>query len=422
MFVLVLLFLSWSMFGNTPEHTGFSDVRFDNLNLEKFWEFSLESHEWRYTRNTSVWSSQPVIAKIKEKTNIFIGSYDQNLYCVDGLTGKEKWRFPTSGKINNAPCFLNLNREFVIFFASSDRTFYAINAETGKKKWSYETLPWEYTVEEAVASSPVSIEIDNRKIVFIGFWNANRKSVKPVQSGEVLAFDAETGVVIWKKKISNSYVNSPVVTVVDQQLYLFVTTRDGKIFSLSGNKGEVIWNSSADGEIRSSPSIFMINGEKYLLIGTRFGSLYCLDVKSGSEKWYCRAGHIIDSTPAVCEINGQPRIFFGSYDRHVYAVDGLSGEKIWKFPTGKYISASPAIAKFNNDVVVFVNSLDDYIYALSGSEGNLLWKFKGGKRIWDYEKRGESLWSSPAVYSIDNKTCLLFPSYDGTLYAFCESP
>lgn len=421
MSLILSILIAWPMFGNNPEHTGFADIRFDNLELNKAWEFSLSSHIWRFTPHTSIWSSQAVVTEVNGKKVIYIGAYDQNLYCIDGSTGVELWRFPTSGKVNHAPLIIDFGQRKTLYFGSTDRTFYAVDARSGDKVWSYETLRWEYTLVEAVTSSPVGVKIGKQALVFVGFWNANRKSIKTIELGEIFAFDAESGRLLWRKKISGSYLNSPALTTIDTSLLLFVTTREGKVFSISAKDGDIVWEFTADGEIFSSPSIMDLEGSTYLLFGTRFGSLYCLNARSGKEKWSCRVGHIIDSTPAIGVVGGRILLFFGSYDRCVYAVDGSCGKEVWRFPTGKYISASAAVAESEDDLVVFINSLDDIIYALRGSDGKLLWKFQGGKRLWDYERRGESLWSSPIIYSIADLPYVLYPCYDGKLYAFTES-
>ncbi|MBN2356508.1 PQQ-binding-like beta-propeller repeat protein [candidate division KSB1 bacterium] len=416
----IIISLIWLMFGHDPEHTGRTQVRFGDLNLKKVWTFSLPAHVYRYTRHTSVFSSQPVITTVDGKCRVFIGAYDQNLYCLDGETGREIWRFQTSGKINHSPLIQKQDKRQMLFLASSDRSFYALDAATGEKQWSFETRPWSYTTEEAVTSSPVGIRLFGKWVVYVGYWNADRKSLKPVQQGEVFAFDGQSGSLLWRKTLSKSYINSPAVTMVKNEYTLFVTAREGKLFALSAHDGAKVWQFTADGEIFSSPSLMEIAGETLVLFGTRFGSLYCLRAETGEIRWHYRAGHMIDGTPAVGVAAGQSIVIFGSYDRCIHAVNGENGEKIWKFPTGKYVTASAALAESRRGMVVFINSLDDHLYGLNGANGTLLWKFKSGKRLWDYETRGESLWSSPAVYAVGSKPYLLFPSYDGTLYAFSE--
>ncbi|MDD5596240.1 MAG: PQQ-binding-like beta-propeller repeat protein, partial [Candidatus Omnitrophica bacterium] len=58
------------------------------------------------------------------------------------------------------------------------------------------------------------------------------------------------------------------------------------------------------------------------------------------------------------------------------------------------------------------------LYCLDAANGILLWENSLGKMIWGYNTRGDTIWSSPAVGMAGNQPLLIFPCYDGKLYAF----
>ena len=56
-------------------------------------------------REVSVYSS-PVVAN----GIVYVGSEDKNLYAIDAVTGKEKWRFATGDHIYSSPSVANGSR------------------------------------------------------------------------------------------------------------------------------------------------------------------------------------------------------------------------------------------------------------------------------------------------------------------------
>jgi len=422
---LLLLILTvdptgWHTFGGNPCHIGFADVEFSSGDLRLLWSFDLGKHVWRYTRGTNVWSTSPVAAEVDGRVLIFVGAYDRNLYCIDALSGKEVWEFTTGGSLNFAPAFAWVKGEPTLFVVSSDRTVYAVGARDGVRKWCYETQPWSYTICEAVVSSPVTGEIGGRTVLIFGIWNSDRRPVKGFQRGELFVLDASNGEKLWSRVLSSTYLSSPAYVSMGGSPFIFISSADGNLYCLRGETGEEIWRFTTGSEIRSSPTVAEIGGRRVVLVGTRFGTLCALDAENGGLIWSYRAGHAIDSTPAVGVVKGRTMVFFGSYDRAVHAVDGKTGRRLWRYKTGKYITASPVLGRIKGRVVVFISSLDDKIYALDGGSGKLIWSYKGGGRLWPYETRGENLWSSPILLASKGVPLLLFPSYDGKLYAFTD--
>ena len=104
---------------------------------------------WQYRTGKPILSSPTIAGK-----NLFIGSADGNLYCLDvAANGKEIWRYETQGQIASIPAFFN----GAVYFGCSDKRVYSVEAKKGKLRWSFET-------GGPIASSPIVVD----STVYIG--------------------------------------------------------------------------------------------------------------------------------------------------------------------------------------------------------------------------------------------------------------
>jgi outer membrane protein assembly factor BamB len=69
---------------------------------------------------------------------VYFGStVDHRLYCRDEKTGKELWSFFTEGPIRLAPAYAFGN----VYFGSDDGSVYCLEATTGDLVWKYQVGP-----------------------------------------------------------------------------------------------------------------------------------------------------------------------------------------------------------------------------------------------------------------------------------------
>jgi hypothetical protein len=66
-------------------------------------------------------------------------------------------------------------------------------------------------------------------------------------------------------------------------------------------------------------------------------------------------------------------------------------------------------------------SWDQHLYLLDGRSGDVLWTAACGEMIWKHAWMGDSLWASPVVANAAGGPMVLFPAYDGVLYAYRSS-
>jgi len=411
----------WISFQHDSQRSGNSFVNFPDKNIKPFWTFTPTPHVWNYKRYSSVWSSSPVIANVGGQDMVFAGLYNNNLYALNAQDGNIIWRFIAGGRLDYAPCFAVIGNKPVLFIASADRVIYALDALSGEKIWSYETQEWGYMISDAVTSSPVVITIDNTPLLVCAVWNSSHAPFNKFQKGEVFILNALDGKKVCSKILSSTPLNSSAFADINGEPVLFISAQDGNLFALSVKDGRIIWQVTLCAGLFSSPSILLDKGQARVIIGSRFGNLYCLDGASGKILWTKKTGHAIDATAAVANIEGRAYLYVGSYDRNIYCLDAQTGSEVWRFKTGDYVASSCAVAEVGKKAAVFGHSLDNKIYCLDGATGSLLWSFALGELIWKYTTRGDTIWSSLAVGLANGRPLLVFPCYDGKLYAFSGS-
>ena len=167
----------WPMFRGNLQHTGYTSIR----GPEK------PQTIWRYKTGIGVRSSPAVY-----DGKIYIGSYDDYVYCLDAKTGGLIWRYKTGWDACSSPAVANEK----VYIGSCDNYIYCLDAKTGKLVWKYKTGSY-------IDSSPA---VANEK-VYIG-------------SGDnyIYCLDAETGKLVWRYKTGGGVDSSPAVA--NEKVYI----------------------------------------------------------------------------------------------------------------------------------------------------------------------------------------------------------
>jgi outer membrane protein assembly factor BamB len=350
------------------------------------------SAAWKFTTGGPVYASPAYY-----NGNIYIGSDDGNLYCLDALTGSKQWEFKTGGLIRCRPAISAGN----VYFASDDGYLYSLNASSGVQNWSYNIgnhikriLPdlntstgnlWDY-----FQSSPC---IDSGT-VYIG-------------SADSCLYAIDTlGNYKWKVATKGLVRSSPCV----YQNNVYVGSWDGFIYSISKSNGSVIWKFNLQGPVMPSPyiadtilycgsrgyvfdAINAVTGKliwkynyinPYVESSATFGNgfvyvgssddnnVYSFNAQTGVLNWTCHASGTTWSSPIYD--NGTLFIGMASYSKYsmvqeqggaILALNATNGKINWKLNCGKTpfiggVVSSPAV--INN--VVYYGSLDSNVYAV----------------------------------------------------------
>jgi eukaryotic-like serine/threonine-protein kinase len=67
-----------------------------------------------------------------DSDTVYIGTYDGNLYALDGSTGAKRWRAHTQNLIAGTATVAN----GVVYVGSTDNHVYGFDAKTGAPLWS----------------------------------------------------------------------------------------------------------------------------------------------------------------------------------------------------------------------------------------------------------------------------------------------
>jgi len=358
----------WPMFRHDPQHSGYSTSKAPDTN----------NVLWSYKIGERV--SSPAVVDGR----VYIGSWDDWVYCLDAITGDWIWFYPTGDSVDSSPAVADGK----VYIGSDDYNMYCLDAITGDYIWSY-------TIDGYVDNSPV---IADGKIYF-------GSNDYDSEFGIVYCLDANTGENIWKRKTRYWDWVTSSCAVADDKVYFGTSPPnaqpEAKVYCFDADTGDYIWSYKTEDWGTSSPAV--ADGKVYF--GTYQplyhddGDVYCLDAITGDVIWgYSNIGQGASSSPAVAD----GKVYIGSLDKNVYCLEANTGKHIWRYTTEYKVYSSPAVA----DGKVYISPYLDWMYCLDANTG---------KHIWSYNI-GHGTYSSPAV--ADGKVYI--GSHDGNVYAFGE--
>jgi outer membrane protein assembly factor BamB len=243
-----------------------------------------------------------------------------------------------------------------LYFVDNSGFARALDADTGK-------LLWKRRVGRLNASSPA--------------YSKGRLYIVNLVPGHVLKLDARTGKTIWKRSLPGRAESSPLV--IGRSVYFGCEC--GELYALSTVNGNVRWATSLGGEVKSAPAYY----DGTLYVGDYGGYMNAVDAETGELKW--QAGSLgpgfggsgaFYSTPAVAF----GRVYAGNNDARVYSYDASDGTLAWSYSTGGYAYSGPAVASTRHSPpTVYIGSFDGNVYALDAKDGSVRWSQDAGGQI-----------------------------------------
>jgi outer membrane protein assembly factor BamB/tRNA A-37 threonylcarbamoyl transferase component Bud32 len=265
--------------------------------------------------------------------NIYIGSYDNNLYALNAATGEFLWKYPTEGGIVSKPAFFENN----LFFGSEDKRLHVISARFGRLNWTYYT-------EGPIRSSPHIAEGH----VFIGS-----------DDGHLHAVNTISGRRAWRTDAGAPVRSTPLV--VNDLLYFGTESGD---FYCMDFRSTIKWRFKAKRANTSSPLFW----QGVIYFGSVDTTLYALDARTGWVIWRYRLNKATISTPCV----SGDYIFTGAIDGQIVCIDLRSAKEVWTFNTDNQVTGSPVVYKDS----LYCGSVDGNLYCLEFRTGRLRWKYR----------------------------------------------
>lgn len=245
---------------------------------------------------------------------------------------------------------------------------------------------------------------------------------------------------LWTVHADSSFIEFPPVLAGGR---LFLGTNRGLVLAVEARTGRIAWRRQFAGCVAASPAV----GRSIVYVGfmdpppcrrNAPSFLAALAARTGKVLWRFRAG-VIESSPLLA----QGRLYFGSWDHRIYALDARTGSLEWSFSTGDRVKSGVALA----GGTVFAGSYDGYLYALDARRGRLRWRAGGGElgglyatpsfahgrvfvgstngRVYAFSLAGHLLWSVQTRSYIYSPAALAgatayIGSYDHRLYALSQ--
>lgn len=247
------------------------------------------------------------------------------------------------------------------YVANNSGTLFALAVRTGEVRWRYRS-------SRCTASSPAVAD----ELVYQTFMNrppCNARGGRGLD-GEVVAFDAETGKVRWRRTIGPSE-SSPVVA----HGLVYVGDWLGNVYALHARTGKTRWTYTTGDDVKAGVAI---SGRR-LYVGSYDGYVHALDALTGRRLWRAAAQERLGgrgnfySTPAVA----YGRVYVGNTDGKVYSFGATSGELRWSHSTGGFVYSSPAVWKLR----VYAGSHDRWLYCFDAATGEIKWRVRANGKI-----------------------------------------
>jgi outer membrane protein assembly factor BamB len=226
---------------------------------------------------------------------VYLGSADGNLYALEALSGRPRWKFKTSGRIRATAAVA----DGVIYLPSMDGNLYALETASGAQKWKFKTAGNQYFPRGDIQSSPAV----NDGVVYFGSRDAG-----------LYAVNVADGTLRWKKdQEDGSWVISGPAIYKD--MVIIGTSDNHDLRAYDARSGDLKWKAASPSPANILASPIVSAGKLY--VGDFYGSMMWLDAATGK----LRGGFSTDGRIVSSAIIHEGVLFFGGEDEVFYAVE-----------------------------------------------------------------------------------------------------
>jgi outer membrane protein assembly factor BamB len=286
---------------------------------------------WSFTTGDLVWSTPAIAAD----GTVYVGSDDDDLYALDGKSGKLLWKL----RLGACQQTVGIGPEATRCDVDAgptigpDGTLYtggdAIHAIAPDGK-----LRWRFATGGHVGSAP-AVTADGT--VIAGCQDNSIYAVTPDGRRQ------------WEFRARDDVEASPAI---EEDGTIYIGSDDNRLYALSP-QGQLAWAFTTGDDVRASAAIGR-DGTVY--IGSFDGLLYALR-RDGTLLWAFRTGDRILSS-ALVDASGA--VLVGSQDDRLYAIEP-DGKPRWSVELGGDVDSSPILGP---DGTIYVGSDDGKLYAL----------------------------------------------------------
>jgi outer membrane protein assembly factor BamB len=297
-------------------------------------------------------------------------SYDGVVHALNTQTGDEIWSAPIS--VGLAVNHLAVADGLVLVAGTAT---YALDAATGETVWQDDLYGGAFAGllpvgDDLYTESGYELyKLDLRTGAvqwssYIGYpggppsYADGRVFVTTELEAGVLAFDADSGRLLWGYPMFYETTTSPVVGsgLVYATSLGNLSSKGGSVDAFNEDTGELAWRFQDQGA--SFPSTPVL-AQGHLLVTGEFSDrnvLYSLDGDTGKPEWSVDIPGYVGTLTSPVEADGV--VYFGAYDQHLYALDAKNGVTLFDYAMGDYVT-SPAVT----DGTLYVGSFDQHLYA-----------------------------------------------------------
>lgn len=195
--------------------------------------------------------------------------------------------------------------------------------------------------------------------------------------GNLMCIDVNTMQLVWVQDVLDDSNSTPVLSVEDGHLYLYVSTsfRLGwrssssatiPIWKIDAETGEIIWqkeyecysDEGVSGGVQSTIATGKNELKDYIYVtvsktGESYGDgvLVCLNKKTGAVEWEHNSSYAWSSPLCVYNSDGSGKVIYANSTGHMYLLDGKTGQELNMITVDESnIEASPAV--YENMLIV----------------------------------------------------------------------
>ena len=216
---------------------------------------------------------------------LFIGSYDEHLYCLSATSGALLWKFRAGGPVHCTPAIDN----DTVYVSGCDEHLRGIDVATGQQR--FEVPLGNYTGASAAVTGGRGV----------------RRDLRQRGAGDRLWRGAS---VRWRYYTTRTFPFYSSAAVAGDRIVL--GGRDKIVHCVARSTGRALWTFRTRARVDSSPLI--VGGRVF--VGSSDGNLYELDLATGKKAWQFTAGGALTASPAAA--GGS--LVIGSQDGTLYCL------------------------------------------------------------------------------------------------------
>jgi outer membrane protein assembly factor BamB len=213
--------------------------------------------------------------------------------------------------------------------------------------------------------------------------------------GILVAFDAATGAEAWRASLPTPLRAAPAVDAGR----VFVTSQDGQLTALNADTGEQLWQATATVEPAAilgpgAPSVALDT----VVAGFPSGELFALRVENGRTAWQDQLSRTGRTTAlgALSGIAASPvidrgRVFAIGHGGRMVALELATGTRVWEREFAGVNAPWPA------GDWVFAVTVEAELVALTRTDGKIRWVADLGRWKDEEDKKGAIEWFGPVL-------------------------